>query len=119
MVQKLYRQVPVVIPDTDGDGFKDDVDNCPAIANPQQLDVNGNNTGDCCDPTPGCGGCGQPVCEGVDTDGDNVLDVADNCPDICNFQQLDGDGDGIGDVCDLGGCGTGCGLPACEEACTP
>ena len=116
---KIYRQVPPATADTDGDGVLDDADNCPAIANPQQLDADVDTIGDACDTTPGCGGCGQPVCEGVDTDGDNVLDVADNCPDICNFQQLDGDGDGIGDVCDLGGCGTGCGLPACEEACTP
>jgi hypothetical protein len=108
------------ISDTDGDGVYDDIDNCPAVANPQQKDGDGDGIGDMCDTTPGCGGCGQPACEGLtDRDGDYVLDINDNCPDICNYQQLDGDGDGIGDACDTGfaGCGEGCGLPACEQAC--
>ena len=36
----------------------------------------------------------------TDTDGDEVLDVNDNCPLIANTDQTDTDGDLIGDVCD-------------------
>ncbi len=50
-------------PDTDLDGIPDLIDNCLSVYNPQQLDANGNATGDCCDAAPGCGGCGQAVCE--------------------------------------------------------
>jgi FtsP/CotA-like multicopper oxidase with cupredoxin domain len=37
---------------------------------------------------------------GDDADGDGVLDVEDNCPNVANADQADTDGDGIGDVCD-------------------
>jgi len=50
-------------PDSDGDGIADAIDNCPTVYNPQQLDADGNGTGDCCDAAPACGGCGQPVCD--------------------------------------------------------
>ena len=36
----------------------------------------------------------------VDTDGDGVLDVSDNCPNVSNSGQLNTDGDGQGDACD-------------------
>lgn len=37
---------------------------------------------------------------GADTDLDGVPDAVDNCPVDANADQLDTDGDGIGDVCD-------------------
>ena len=37
---------------------------------------------------------------GDDTDGDGVIDLADNCPGIANRDQADGDQDGRGDACD-------------------
>jgi len=36
-----------------------------------------------------------------DTDGDGVPDMTDNCPSLANSNQLDFDGDGAGDACDL------------------
>lgn len=37
---------------------------------------------------------------GADADNDEILDVRDNCVDVVNFDQLDTDGDGVGDACD-------------------
>ncbi len=41
-----------------------------------------------------------------DVDGDQVQGAVDNCPGAANPDQLDSDGDGVGDVCE-GGCGNG------------
>ena len=76
--------------DTDGDGVSDDVDNCPAVVNPDQADADGDGIGDACDEPP------PPD----DADGDGVPDASDNCPDVANPDQADADGDGIGDACD-------------------
>lgn len=37
---------------------------------------------------------------GKDSDGDQVPDAGDNCPDAANYDQADTDADGIGDACD-------------------
>jgi hypothetical protein len=53
----------------------------------------------------------------ADSDSDGIPDNLDNCPTVCNPQQLDADGDGLGDLCDsTPGCG-GCGQPFCEQPC--
>jgi hypothetical protein len=36
----------------------------------------------------------------LDTDGDTIPDLVDNCPTVPNVRQLDTDGDGFGDACD-------------------
>ena len=60
------------IPDSDSDGWTDDVDNCPDDFNNTQ----------------------------ADGDSDNIGDVCDNCPNAHNPLQLDEDTDGVGDACD-------------------
>jgi hypothetical protein len=39
--------------DCDGDGLRDEADNCPLVANPDQRDTDGDGIGDECDPEPG------------------------------------------------------------------
>jgi len=78
--------------DPDLDGACDGADNCPAIFNPGQEDVDADGTGDVCDVCP------ASATIDVDPDGDGVC--ADNCPALWNPTQDDGDGDGVGDVCD-------------------
>ncbi len=46
------------------------------------------------------GSCVQPGGGDTDTDEDGVLDDDDNCPDVANPGQENGDGDADGDVCD-------------------
>jgi thrombospondin type 3 repeat protein len=40
------------LPDGDGDGVPDVIDDCPATANPNQADADGNGLGDVCDAAP-------------------------------------------------------------------
>ncbi len=74
-----------LICDSDNDGLKDDVDNCPFIANADQFDTDGDGIGNSCD---------------TDDDNDSVIDTKDNCPLQPNPDQADRDHDGLGDVCD-------------------
>lgn len=70
--------------DSDMDGICETNDNCPAVANGNQSDIDGDGVGDVCDD---------------DIDGDTFLNAEDNCPYDAN-DQTDTDGDLIGDVCD-------------------
>ncbi|MCH2184589.1 thrombospondin type 3 repeat-containing protein [Myxococcota bacterium] len=72
--------------DADGDGFPDDADNCPDIANDQN-DVNGDGVGDLCQPN--------------DDDGDGYPASEDNCPALTNPLQGDVNGNGVGDACEI------------------
>ncbi len=51
--------------DGDGDGVPTDCDNCPMLANPDQLDMDNDSIGDCCDPSL------------PDSDGDGVRNVCE------------------------------------------
>jgi hypothetical protein len=70
----LQRAVGGGFVDADGDGVRDEEDNCRNTPNPNQ----------------------------ADRDGDGVGDVCDNCPDVANPDQEDSDGDGVGDACEGG-----------------
>jgi len=60
------------------------------------------------------GGCPAPL----DTDGDGIVDVNDNCPNHVNPDQADCDGDGIGDVCAIAqGLGTDCNGNLIPDSC--
>jgi len=76
----------------DGDAIADPIDNCPLVANQDQLDSNHNGIGDACEACVGVG----------DSDGDGVCDPVDNCPTVPNPNQADFDHDGIGDACETG-----------------
>ena len=81
-----------VLPDSDGDGVVDEIDNCDSTPNPDQLDTDGDGLGN--------------VCDG-DDDNDGHADAADNCPLASNPDQLDTDADGFGNACDADDDGDG------------
>jgi hypothetical protein len=106
------------LPDRDGDGVHDEIDNCPQTANVDQRDGDHDRLGDACDRCPGvvgfsnrdgdgdgrpddCDNCPQRAnVDQVDADRDGRVDGCDNCPSLANRDQFDRDGDEIGDACD-------------------
>jgi len=60
-------------------------DNCPQVANKDQIDSDGDKMGDACDD---------------DDDNDGVKDPVDNCKLVPNPTQKDTDNDQTGDACD-------------------
>ena len=71
-------------PDTDGDGFPDNCDNCPAVPNPGQNDCDNDSVGNDCDS---------------DGDNDDVPNPSDVCPLApCNSPHVHADGRLKGDL---------------------
>ena len=88
--------------DGDGDGVADTTDNCPAVFNPGQGDLDEDGKGDSCDRCPWSAvDCPCRVPLAGDRDGDGVGDAEDNCADVANPDQSDRDSDGLGDACDF------------------
>jgi hypothetical protein len=107
--------------DVDGDGVKDEQDNCPVDRNGDQKDTDGDGPGDACDddkdgdgfrnaddncppiPNPDQNPATNPCAEDPDRDGRPTFD--DNCfevynPDQANFDKRLQYGDDDGDACD-------------------
>jgi hypothetical protein len=112
--------------DTDGDELVDCNDNCPLVANSDQLDGDNDEVGDACDNCPNTANADQldmdddgegDVCD-LDVDGDGANNVDDNCPLTSNADQVDADGDNVGDVCDSCA-GTVPGAPVDDSGCPP
>jgi hypothetical protein len=81
--------------DVDADFIDYSEDNCPVIANGDQLDADSDDIGDVCDS------CTDTDADGFGNPGFAANTCAeDNCPLIANADQLDFDGDGLGDACD-------------------
>jgi len=97
----------LLLVDKDNDGVADVVDAFPNNA-AAAIDTDGDGMPDSwneplAQTLYGCGAT-APTCNGLtlddDDDNDSVLDVSDNCPLIVNPDQLDTDGDGLGNACD-------------------
>ncbi len=71
--------------DSDHDGVANTIDNCPNVANPEQVDTDKDGQGNACDN---------------DDDNDGILDTSDNCTLVANANQRDTNNDGYGNVCD-------------------
>lgn len=81
--------------DHDGDGIPNAADNCPLVANPDQVDRDGDGAGDACDNCLSVANLDQK-----DADQDGVGNACDNCPNTANADQKDTDSDSLGDSCD-------------------
>jgi LysM repeat protein len=79
------QMVVVAAPgDFDNDGVPDDLDNCPTVVNPGQIDTNKDGIGDDCSGR----------------DGDGIFDDFDNCPHAYNPDQRNTYGGPAGDACE-------------------
>ena len=71
--------------DEDDDGLVGLYDNCPTVANADQIDTDSDGLGDACDSND---------------DNDSYPDIIDNCVTVPNNDQLNTDNDPLGDACE-------------------
>jgi len=93
--------------DSDGDGVEDTVDNCPLVFNESQADRDDDGQGDVCDVDADGDGVNDKSFNSEDgsyviKDPLNEADPGDNCPLEPNKEQVDADGNGVGDACETG-----------------
>jgi hypothetical protein len=88
-----------VEPDADGDGIRDDIDNCPAAPNPSQADCNLNGIGDACDGAPDCNSNGTPDSCELQGNDCNASGTIDSCDIASGFEQ-DVNSNAIPDSCE-------------------
>jgi len=95
--------------DFDRDGVANAVDNCPEVANPEQLDADGDGVGNACDT---CIYVANADAQDADADGDGMGDACDACadtePDVPEDDDsvsyaVDGDGCSVSDHCPCDG----------------
>lgn len=116
----VTRQINVLgeLIDSDGDSVEDSVDAFPSLQS-DSIDSDQDRLGDNFEKSlglninnPDTDGDGMsdydefylgydPLLADADLDGDGLLNIEDNCETVANSNQLDTDGDGEGNACDL------------------
>ena len=122
-----FDDLVVSVPDTDGDTLADIHDNCPAVANLDQADLDVDGLGDACDPDADGDGSTSDVdcadldatihpgvderCDGIDNNCDGSIDEPTAIDALTWYVDLDGDGFG-----DAGSPEPACSAPAGDVA---